>query len=310
MPTNNVTCPRCRRVLEMPADSQGREVRCPECLNVFLVETTTAITSQPATPTSVRVGDLSPYRDESDSGPFDDLNVDNRFASFNLYRAGGGLATAAKVFFVLILLADMAFLGTNYLQYELSLRLLANVPVPDAELNSNNDRQMALGVANFIIFIVTAIVFVVWFYRVHANLVPLGARNLTYTPGWAAGSWFVPILNLYRPVQIAQEIWRNSDPDAVDSGRIREEAASNSVLIGFWWASWIVCNVLSNIALRMPVNSPITLQSATQMQMVSGATSMIAASLALIVIWNIDARQTARADAIHAAINRGSYSEA
>ncbi|MBM3996772.1 MAG: DUF4328 domain-containing protein [Planctomycetes bacterium] len=32
--------------------------------------------------------------------------------------------------------------------------------------------------------------------------------GLTYTSGWAVRCWFVPILNFYRPVQIAQEIWR------------------------------------------------------------------------------------------------------
>jgi hypothetical protein len=289
----------------MPADSQGREALCPQCQHVFVVEPASAITSQPAMPVLIRAGESPPYRNDSDAGPFDDLNVDNRFASFHRYRAGGGLATTAKAFFVLILLSEMALLGSNYLQYELSVRLLANVPVADAELNSNDQRQMALGIAHFVIFIASAIVFVVWFYRVHANLEPLGAHGLKYTPGWAAGSFFVPILNLFRPVQIAQEIWRNSDPDAVESGRVHMEASPNSVLIGFWWAAWIVCNLLSNVALRMPVNSPVTLQSATQMQMVSGAASMVAASLALIMIWNIDARQTARADAIQAALNRG-----
>src|SRR5262245_28264916 len=115
---NTVTCPRCQRVLEMPADSEGREARCPQCQNVFFVEATTAITSQPATPVSVRAGDAPSYREDAEAGPFDHLNVDNRFASFRLYRAGGGLATTVKVFFVLILLTEMALLGSNYLQYE------------------------------------------------------------------------------------------------------------------------------------------------------------------------------------------------
>lgn len=314
MPANNVNCPRCQRVLELPSDFQGRDVRCPQCQNVFTVNAATEITAAlpPALPThsaGVQAGSpaASPWDLENASGQ--ELSVQDRFSWFRRYQPGGGLATAVKAAFVLILLTEMTLLGSNYLQYELSQQLLKNVPVPQAELESNDARQLGLGIAHFVIFIVTAIVFVCWFYRVHANLQPLGASGLQYTPGWAAGSWFVPILNLFRPVQIAQEIWRNSDPDAIDSGRVRLEPSPSSTLIGFWWAAWLVCNVISNIAIRMPVNSPSTLESATMMQMVSGATSLIAASLALLVIWNIDARQTARADAIQAAINRGQLDE-
>ena len=34
--------------------------------------------------------------------------------------------------------------------------------------------------------------------------------------GWAIGPWFVPILNLFRPWQIAVETWEGSDPDMRD----------------------------------------------------------------------------------------------
>lgn len=32
-------------------------------------------------------------------------------------------------------------------------------------------------------------------------------RNLSHDESWAAGSWFVPILNLFRPVSIMKEMY-------------------------------------------------------------------------------------------------------
>ena len=47
-----------------------------------------------------------------------------------------------------------------------------------------------------------------WMFRAYNNVdaVAPGARR--YDGGWAIGSWFVPILNLFRPKQIINDIWR------------------------------------------------------------------------------------------------------
>jgi hypothetical protein len=212
-----------------------------------------------------------------------------------------GLGLAVKIFLSLSILLEAVMLASDYQQYQLALRMIAGANVADAELESNDARQMALGLIHFLLFIAGAIIFVIWFYRVHANLEPLGARHLIYTSGWAAGSWFVPILNLFRPVQIAQEIWRNSDPEAIGPGDRYRDTSGNSTLIGFWWAMWIFTNILSNISVRMAwaVNSPESLRSATVMSMVDAAVTIPAALLAIAVVSAIDSRQMARAEALH-----------
>src|SRR5262249_35800647 len=141
---------------------------------------------------------------------------------------------------------------------------------------------------------------VIWFHRAHANLEPLGARHLTYTSGWAAGCWFVPILNLFRPVQIAQEIWRNSDPNALVEEDLHRPTSANSVLIGFWWPLWIITKVTSTIRFRMrlALNWPETLRAATAVSMIAEVATVLAAMLALAVVTGNDARQSARAEAL------------
>lgn len=130
----------------------------------------------------------------------------------------------------LTMLADLVMLGSSYAQYKLLERVAAREVVLDAEIQANDSRQLAVGGLHFLVFFVTAIIFMTWFHRAYANLEPLGNPSLTFTPGWAVGCWFVPILNLYRPLQIAQEIWGKSDP----SGVIRTgESAEKSGLIVF-----------------------------------------------------------------------------
>ena len=146
------------------------------------------------------------------------------------------------------------------------------------------------------------IVFLIWFHRAYANLEPLGAGRLTYSAGWAVGCWFVPILNLFRPVQIAQTIWRNSDPDAVTKEDIRLAASANSALIGGWWAMWLISNVLSRISASMAgaVKSPESLKAATVASMIAEWATTLAALLALAVVMGINDRQTERAEALRA----------
>ena len=53
--------------------------------------------------------------------------------------------------------------------------------------------------------IVTGTVFIVWTRRVYRNLAPLGTSP-RFRPGWAIGGWFVPVLNLWRPKQILNDV--------------------------------------------------------------------------------------------------------
>jgi hypothetical protein len=160
---------------------------------------------------------------------------------------------------------------------------------------------------HLVIYWVTVIVFLCWFYRVYANLSGLGARGLTYTPGWAVGFWFVPFLNLVRPVQIAQEIWRNSDPAEATGDGISRATPGNSILIGFWWTIWLIGNVISYVSVRMSweARTPETFKAATAAGMLAEVLTVLAALLALAVVIAIDARQTACALGIHGGLRGG-----
>ncbi len=85
---------------------------------------------------------------------------------------------------------------------------------------------------------------IVFLWRASKNLQAWGRTGARLGPGWSIGSWFIPFANLVMPVLIIQDLWRGSDPAAGrDEWRGR---VSGSVLVGFWWASWIVMWLLGN----------------------------------------------------------------
>ncbi|MBW2278874.1 MAG: DUF4328 domain-containing protein, partial [Deltaproteobacteria bacterium] len=64
-----------------------------------------------------------------------------------------------------------------------------------------------------------------------------------YAPGWAVGSWFVPIMNLFRPVQMMGDVFRIS-------ASIRADSSPRGMpgLVQAWWAAWLLSAVLSMFA--------------------------------------------------------------
>jgi hypothetical protein len=297
----NLLCPHCFRPLPTRASAEGGEIRCPECQQIVTPGNFTANTPRPATtrPSDVKAG-LPPVtvRATGDDDDTDRMLAGIRRREAGEYRSGAGLAQAVKILLGLNLLTGLAMVGSEYMQYELAKRLVARQIVPEAELHGNDLRQMMVGAVHTLVYLVTAIVFLVWFYRAYANLKPLGAHGLTHTPGGAVLGWFIPFLNLVRPVQVLQEIWRQSDPEAVR--RKDTQLPGISGLIGVWWAMWLITNVVGGIVGRagMSVTTPEGFQFASVAGMASEAVFMATALLAMAVVATIDSRQTARAEGL------------
>ena len=72
--------------------------------------------------------------------------------------------------------------------------------------------------------------FLPWVYQTSENAHALGAKDLYLAPGLAAGSYFIPLFNLYAPRINMSETWKAS----VDAPRWREQ--SGTLLVPLWWA--------------------------------------------------------------------------
>jgi hypothetical protein len=103
-----------------------------------------------------------------------------------------------------------------------------------------------LDILQGVVAIPCAVFFLLWVYRVCSNAFELAPQQLTITPGWTIGYFFIPILNLFRPYQAMQETWRASMP-GLD---LRHDPPSwtrtaGGVIVGWWWAGWLSYNIVS-----------------------------------------------------------------
>src|SRR4030095_1449106 len=139
-----------------------------------------------------------------------------------------------------------------------------------------------LGVA---IFIATSIVFLMWLHRSASNLTAFGHwKSQGYSPAWAVGSFFVPIVNLFAPYQAAKYVWQRSRPANSQSFSF---ATSPPGFFPAWWGFWLASNFATNYHFRMRSRGaprPIA-------GIVSEVLSIAAAALAIEVIKEIDRRQ-------------------
>jgi hypothetical protein len=150
----------------------------------------------------------------------------------------------------------------------------------------------SVGIAGFLIFVISASLFILWFWRSHRNLGALGAEDLRFTAGWAIGWWLIPIACLWMPYRAAVEIWKASDPRAARTTSMdSRRPLGTSLLIRIWWANWLASIVLSNVIAIVvaPTSNRLNL-----LTLLSGASTALAAILTILVVWSITKRQVER----------------
>lgn len=203
----------------------------------------------------------------------------------------------AKWVLVAAIALDVIAVGSDLAQVRLLGKLDAGDLVSDQALEANDVRQAAIGIAQTVVFIVAAVFFLRWFRRAYDNLLGLGAKELRFGPGWAIGAWFVPILNLFRPKQIANDIWRASDPAApAEQGTDWKERPLPG-LYGLWWGLFVVSGFAYFGASRLnaAADTVAQLQIATWNYVAADALTAAAGICAFLVVKRTTERQEARA---------------
>jgi len=110
---------------------------------------------------------------------------------------------------------------------------------------------IATNVAHLIIVILSIVFFIMWFRRAYYNLHMLPWHNARYTEGWAAGSWFLPIINLWWPYQIMMDIWRGTQ----NALKERLGEPRSAAIVGWWWALHLITSIYGNISARIGWNA-------------------------------------------------------
>ena len=202
---------------------------------------------------------------------------------------------------VLCLTISLLFYGLAFVSQLAEVSLFGRAEttgITFAEAVANDERQALIGVAWAVVFLITSVVFIVWFHRCYRNLPSLGVDKLRYSSGFAIGGWLIPILGFWIPKQIANDIWRGTEPTD-DPRVIVSPSGPTPWFLTFWWISWIFIALLN---IRVPfsferADAPTieNLQRDSQLQLLNIAVWATNAILALKVVREITRRQEERA---------------
>ena len=205
-----------------------------------------------------------------------------------------------------LLIATVVIACISIISDLMQLELLSRIAIgdmSDGEADANDRRQAFISIVNLLISIATMVVFLMWFHRAHKNLPALGNHALKYSPRWAVGGFFVPVLALFRPLQVMREVWHGSDPEGValqtaPLGRTVEPGTP--ALVGWWWGAFLVSAFLGRMILRQSFSSDSLeeFQVLTVNGVIASILDIFSAWLAVRLVNRVSTWQEERADVI------------
>ncbi|MDQ3759264.1 MAG: DUF4328 domain-containing protein [Actinomycetota bacterium] len=209
----------------------------------------------------------------------------------------------AAVFLVLVGLTALASLWADLNQLDLITRLVDGERVTTAEATESDDRVATTAIIYLVALVLSAITFLLWYSRAYRNTIAMGVTRPRYGTRWAVAYWFIPIVSLFRPKQVMNDIWRGSEPD-MPSPVGGVESRPVSPLLHWWWAFWILSIFIGNYAARVSFSPEVLsaeeLRSEAVAYVVTDIADVIAVPLAIAVVVVVTRRQEARRERVRA----------
>ncbi|HST18680.1 MAG TPA: DUF4328 domain-containing protein [Gaiellaceae bacterium] len=204
------------------------------------------------------------------------------------YQSPAGRSRKARWFIGLSVALNML----SILLLGLQRALLEQGPISASALRTSVDRVNGAADIELVLFVVALVLFLRWVHLSYRNLIALGTRDLRFTPGWAVGYWFVPVLNIWRPAEVLGDLWRATDPRADDNSW---RSLRSTPLIGWWWAIGLVAGPVAWAAQAMPADTISELHSKNAVLILVHVLEVAAGACLFAVVGKLTARQDARA---------------
>lgn len=156
------------------------------------------------------------------------------------------------ILYIWLVLASQFFMAISYFNNYFLFKEILNGNIQMDWIEKSDLFGSFIGIISFIIYIISATTFIMWFRRAYYNL-KLCIKITRYEDRWAVISWFVPFLNLFRPISIMRELY--DDTHLFLLKRNINNPKLNPKFLGWWWALWIITNVISNITTRVSLRT-------------------------------------------------------
>ncbi len=190
---------------------------------------------------------------------------------------------------VATILVEIVSVGAILGELSLMLDARAGRTVDLARAHASDARMNTIANLSLVVFLATLIAWCMWQHRAQRNVHALGRGALRYSPAWAVGCWFVPIVNLWKPFGAMSELWRASGPSADPSSWRAGRAWS---VIGFWWAAYLAGNTISSVGGLQRTGTDLdSIIAGDYIILLGRAVSTVAAILAIVIVRSVVERQ-------------------
>jgi hypothetical protein len=141
-------------------------------------------------------------------------------------------------------------------------------------------------------YLSSLVLFCFWLHRAYRNLPALGSRHARFTPGWAVGYFFVPLVVLVRGVQVMRDLWIESQPLPDDGADATERMLRRRApLVGWWWGLWLATLFTSHTGTQPAHMSRDEWFALNSRVLAASAVEALAAVLFIAVLIGIARRQ-------------------
>jgi hypothetical protein len=214
----------------------------------------------------------------------------------SVYVALASRASWTKRLLLIAGLVDALAVFTGLASYRLADRADSGRATFE-QFNAAEARHDLVILTQMSVYLVTAVLFIRWFHRAYANLPAIGVEGLGHGVAWAIGAWFVPIISLVWPKQMANEIWQGSDPLLEpDEGR-QWRSGKVPLVIGMWWLAFIASSLLVGVGWELwgDAKTYSDIKVAAAIEVTGNAIAVLSGVLAYLVVDRASERQQARA---------------
>lgn len=146
--------------------------------------------------------------------------------------------------------------------------------------------------AQGLLLLATAVVFIVWFFRIRGNADVWAPDLQRRAKGWFIAGWIVPIVQFWFPRTMVVDAWRAGRPEPYGADRRGEFA-----LINFWWLFFWASRITAEVGSRSfdEALNVDTLVAATNWILVGDLLDVVAAVLAILLVRRLTSMQHQKA---------------
>ncbi|MBN6058162.1 DUF4328 domain-containing protein, partial [Nonomuraea sp. RK-328] len=208
-----------------------------------------------------------------------------------------GLALAAVVTLAVYALVRVVGSGLSLWRVAIIERMLVDSgSVRPLEVEVTDTLQLGAAYVKAAVFAPAAVAFLAWLHRVRRNAEVLAPGPHRRARPWVILGWFVPLVNLWFPKQVVEDVWNASKPGAPAPSL---PLARRSAMVWVWWNAFVISFWVLDVVAALLWRAD--LESQREMAGVDVVGSLCWAgtgALAAYVVMKITRDQEARRDAL------------